>query len=228
MADDGRNPLELDAIVQRFAESAEALASVREQLQVLNELRETEEKANALLEDSAGQLARFTTAAASILKGLEDAQTRVAEVLKSGADLLDGTELKGVRETVRANAESISSVASRVDVIDSKVTELKGVGEAVRANAESISGVASHVDALDSKVAQLTGLLDALQTTLGQGIDGLNSQIKDVHADVKNPIIVKRFSEADGYYSRLRGQGRVPTLRVARRPFQRSPRRPAT
>ena len=162
MADDGRNPLELDAVARRFAESTEALASIREQLRVLTELRETEERANASLNETAGQVARFTTEAASILKGLEDAQTKVAEVLKSGADLLDGTELKGIGETVRANAESIS-------------------------------GVAGRVDSLDSKVAELTGLLDALQTTLGQGIDGLNAQIKDVHADVKTPIIVKRF-----------------------------------
>ena len=97
MADDGRNPLELDAVVRRFAESAEALASVREQLRVLTELRETEERANEGLQDAAGQVARFTAEAASILKGLEDAQTKVAEVLKSGADLLDGTELIGDR-----------------------------------------------------------------------------------------------------------------------------------
>ncbi len=193
MTDDGRNPLELDAVVRRFAESAEALASVREQLRVLTELRETEERANTSLEESAGQVARFTTTAASILKGLEDAQIKVAEVLKSGADLLDGTELKGIGETVRGNAESIAGVASRVDALDSKVTELKGIEETVKANTESISGVASRVDVIDSKVTGLTCLLDALQTALGQGIDGLNAQINDVHADVKTPKIVKRF-----------------------------------
>lgn len=162
MADDGRNPLELDAVARRFVESTEALANVREQLQVLTELRETEEKANASLQDSAGQVARFAAEAASILKGLEDAQTKVAEVLKSGADLLDGTELKGIGETVRGNAESIS-------------------------------GVASRVDSLDSKVAELTSLIDALQNMQEQGIEGLNAQLKQVNADVKTPIIVKRF-----------------------------------
>ena len=102
----------------------EALANVREQLRVLTELRETEEKANASLQDTAGQVARFTAEAASILKGLEDAQTKVAEVLKSGADLLDGTELKGIAETAKANSQSISNVDSRVDALDSKVAEL--------------------------------------------------------------------------------------------------------
>lgn len=193
MADDGRNPLELDAVVRRFAESTEALASIREQLRVLTELRETEERSSASLGETAAQVARFTNEAASILKGLEDAQTKVAEVLKIGADLLDGTELKGIGETVRGNAELISGVAGRVDALDSKITELKGIDETVKGNAESISGVSSRVDALDSKVAELTSLLDVLQTTLRQGIDGLNAQLKDVHADVKNPVIVKRF-----------------------------------
>ena len=124
MVDEGRNPLEFDAVVRRFAESVEALANVREQLRVLTELRETEEKANASLQDTAGQVARFTAEAASILKGLEDAQTKVVEVLKSGADLLDGTELKGIAETAKANSQSISNVDSRVEALDSKVAEL--------------------------------------------------------------------------------------------------------
>ena len=124
MVDEGRNPLEFDAVVRRFAESVEALANVRGQLRVLTELRETEEKANASLQDTAGQVARFTAEAASILKGLEEAQTKVAEVLKSGADLLDGTELKGIAETAKANSQSISNVDSRVDALDSKVAEL--------------------------------------------------------------------------------------------------------
>ena len=95
MADDGRNPLELDAVVRRFAESAQALADVKEQLQALSEFREAEERVNASLHETAGQVARFTGQAASILKGLEEAQAMVAAVLQSGADLLDGTELKG-------------------------------------------------------------------------------------------------------------------------------------
>ena len=162
MVDEGRNPLEFDAVVRRFAESVEALANVREQLRVLTELRETEERANASLQETAGQVARFTNEAASILKGLGDAQTKVAEVLKSGADLLDGTELKGIAETVKANSQSISGVDSRVDALDSKVTEL-------------------------------INIVGALQTTMGQGMDSLNGKIESVHADVKTPIIVKRF-----------------------------------
>ena len=162
MPDESRNPLEFDAVVRRFAESTEALANVREQLQALTELRKVEEKANASLQGSAGQVAEFTAEAARVLKGLEDAQVTVAEVLKIGADLLDGTELKGIAESVKANSQSIAAVDKRVD-------------------------------ALDSKVAELIGIVGTLQTTMEQGLDSLNAQIKDVHADVKTPKIVKRF-----------------------------------
>ena len=83
-------------------------------------------------------------------------------MLKRGADLLDGIELKGIAETVKANSQSISGVHSRADSLDSKVTELiKSVG--------------------------------ALQTRMEQDMDSLNGKIEGVHADVKSPIIVKRF-----------------------------------
>ena len=162
MPDENRNPLEFDAVVRRFAESTEALATVREQLQALAELREVEEKATASLQGSAGQVAEFAAEAARVLKGLEDAQATVAEVLKIGADLLDGTELKGIAESVKVNSQSITAVDNRVD-------------------------------ALDSKVAELISTVGTLQTTVEQGLDSLNAQIKDVHAAAIAPKIVKRF-----------------------------------
>lgn len=124
MADEKPNQLEFDVVVRSFSEAVESLANVRDQLRVLTDLRETEEKAEASLRDAAGQVARFAAEAATILKGLEDAQTKVAEVLKSGADLLDGTELKGIAETVNANSRSIAAVDGRVDALDSKVADL--------------------------------------------------------------------------------------------------------
>ena len=146
MVDEGRNPLEFDAVVRRFAESVEALANVREQLRVLTELRETEERANESLQEAAGQVARFTNEAASILKGLEDAQSKVAEVLKRGADLLDGTELKGIAETVKANSQSISGVHSRVDALDSKVAELINIVGALQTT------MGQDMDSLNGKI----------------------------------------------------------------------------
>lgn len=127
MPDEGRNPLEIDAVVRRFAESSEALANIRVQLQALTELRESEERANASLQETAGQVARFASEAAQILEALEGAQAKVAEVLKVGADLLDGTELKGIAESVKANSKATSGVDSRVEALESKVGELLGI-----------------------------------------------------------------------------------------------------
>ena len=151
MADDGRNPLELEAVVRRFAESAQALADVKEQLQVLSEFREAEERVNASLQETAGQVARFTGQAASILKGLEEAQAKVAAVLQSGADLIDGTELKGIAETVKANSQSIATVDGRIDALDAKATELLDFVGALKAalgqDMESLTGKLDRVHA---------------------------------------------------------------------------------
>ena len=124
MVDEGGNPLALDVVVRRFAESSEALANVRVQLQALTELRESEEQANASLQEAGGQVSRLAAGAASILKELEEAQARVAEVLQSGADLLDGSELRGIAETSEANSQAISGVDRRVDALEAKVAEL--------------------------------------------------------------------------------------------------------
>ena len=148
MADESRNALELDAVVRRFAESAEALANVREQLQTLKELRESEERANASLQEAAGNVSEFAVRASGILKGLEDAQATVAEVLQSGADLLDGTELKGIAETTHANAQSIAGIHSRVDALDAKVAELIDLVGALQTTVEQ--GTNSLSDRMES------------------------------------------------------------------------------
>ena len=123
MVDEGRNPLELDAVVRRFADSAAALANVRDQLRVLTELREAEEGTKQSLQDSAGEVARFSVEAASVLKGLEDALAKVAEILNVGGDLIGGAELKLITERVGANAESIARVEGHVDTLESRLGE---------------------------------------------------------------------------------------------------------
>ena len=137
MVDKNKNPLEFDAVVQQFADAAEALTKVKEQLHDLANLREAEQEANSSLQETAGQVANFAAEAAKSLKGLEDAQKKVVEVLKVGADLLDGTELKRIAESVKAHSQSISGVQSRVDALESKVTELISVADALQNTVES-------------------------------------------------------------------------------------------
>ena len=136
MPDEGRNPLELEAVVRRFAESTEALSKIRVQLQTLTELKEAEARTNASLQETARQVSQFAAVAAEILEGLEEAQTKVVDVLKVGSDLLDGTELKGIAESVNANSEAISGVDGRVEGLESKVAELIGIVGTLQATIE--------------------------------------------------------------------------------------------
>lgn len=57
-------------------------------------------------------------------------------MLKVGADLLDGTELKGITESVNANCEAISEVDGRVEGLESKVAELIGIAGTLQTTIE--------------------------------------------------------------------------------------------
>ena len=228
MADEGRNPLELDVVTRRFAESADALANVRGKLEVLAKLYDAEEKANASLQEASGQVERFVAQAAAILRGLQDAQTRVIEALKSGSDLLDGTELKGITESVNANsqaiakvgdsvrslasiasemrddfqsvaetAKAIANIGGHVTALDTSVSRLseeaKGIPEAVRANSQSIDNVGKRLTSLDARMSEVANMLASLKTTVEDRFDSLDRDITNIRADVKEPIIIKRF-----------------------------------
>ena len=162
MANENRSALEFDAVVRRFGESSEALANIRENIQVLSKLQETEEEANTSLQGAAQEIARFANEAATVLKGLEDTQAQVADVLRRGTDLINGTELREIKESLHSNAQSISSVNNRINALDSKLGEL-------------IASVA------------------ALQTSANENAEAMKQNLQNVHTDVKNPIIVKRF-----------------------------------
>ena len=228
MADESRNPLELDVVVQRFAESADTLSDVREQLQVLAKLREAEERANASLKETAQEVARFAAEAAKALKALEGAQIKASKVLKVGADILDGTELKAVSEETKANsqaiakvgdsvrslasiasemrddiqsvaetAKAIATIGGHVTALDTLVSglseEAKGIPEAVRANSQSIDNIDKRLTSLDARISEVANMLASLKTTVEDRFDSLDRDITNIRADVKEPIIIKRF-----------------------------------
>ena len=251
MADENRNPLELDVVVRRFAESSDALSNVREQLQVLTKLGEAEERVNANLNWTAGQFERFAQEAAGVLRGLkesrtkaakdadgmlsalQEAQSKLTDALSAATDLLDGTELKSISDTVarvaermdalesnsatlsgkvdeqlegmtkavEANLKAVASLDRRIGEVERRVLELpgkvgeelQGVAKAVRANSQSIADVGNHVAILDARVSDLTNLITTLVTGVEERIGNLDEKIERVHADVKEPIIVKRF-----------------------------------
>ncbi len=205
MPDESRQALELDAVGRRFAESTEALSSIREHLRVLAELRQSEETSNARLQEASEYVKGFVAEAAKVLQEMEAAQGKVVEVLKAGADLLDGTELRGIAESVKSNSESLSGVNARVDGLEASLDRLNGmVGEFRAAVEERMVDVAGDIRGLrqelremresEAKAAMETAsALVTLQNGVDQGIERLDDGIRSVQADVKTPIIVKRF-----------------------------------
>ena len=198
MTTENRSPLELDVVARRFAESADALSDVREQLQILTELRETEEEVNASLGETARQVASFVTEAEKALKGLEEAQVRAAEVLKAGADLLDGTELKSISELAQANSQAIDRVDKRIEGLNEMVTalpgQLKGMADETKASAEVINQVEKGVGSLNEMVTALPGQITGVEE-VAQGnssaiynVDGQVSAIDAKMAGVTDRI----------------------------------------
>ena len=153
MPNENTKSLELDAVIQRFAESADTLALLREQLQDLKRLREAEMKANDSLQEASGQVSGFATEAARILFALEDALGTATEVLRVGSALLDGTELKTIADTVSANSESISGVQGRVDTLQASVTELTDLVRTLQNTVEQgIQDLKDHIQRVHDDV----------------------------------------------------------------------------
>ncbi len=207
MTTENRSPLELDVVVQRFAESADALSNVREQLRILTKLREAEEEAKASIAKTAEQIERFVGEAAKALKGLQQAQTRASEVLAAGADLLDGTELKTISEVMQADSQTINRIDKRTESLNEMVTALPGqikrLEDIVKGNASAISRIDGQVSALDTK---MSGVADEIRqisemtlansqaiSAIDSRFDDLESQLSEILAASKEPKIVKRF-----------------------------------
>ena len=205
MADEDQNPLELDVVARRFAESADALESVRRSLKTLAELQTDEERSRTELRNATSQVYGFVEEAAAAVRGLEEsratvardtagmlkalqeAQQKMTEALSAATDLLDGTELKGITESVKANSEAISTIGEGVNVLESKVSEMpdkvnveiKRVAEFVEANAKAISRVVDRVEALEGKVER--------------DMAELKEKMEMVHAAAKTPLIKRLF-----------------------------------
>lgn len=212
MTTEGRTPLDLDAVVKRFAESAEALAGVKMQLEELEKLRENEEQANASLQDAANKVGQFAIDASNILASLEDVQMKAAKVLEAGADLIHATELKEIAETTKANSQSIMGVQERINVVDSKVDEsasnlaILQVGmeqthrafnerlDAVHTDVkEPIIGVHERVSATEAKLLEVINTLVTHQARTEQGYSTLNERLDAIHTEARMSIIKRLF-----------------------------------
>lgn len=140
MSEEPNNGLKLDDISRRFADSEQSLREAREQLQRLTAAREASERSAASLQESAQAVSSFASSVASLLQELETAQAQTREVLSAGARFLDGSEVKELKETVRAFGERLDQMEQRFLAVEN-----------VRAQADQLQAE------LDRRTAVLSG-----------------------------------------------------------------------
>jgi len=132
-------------------------------------MRESEEKNAASLVDAANQISGFVNAATSAMDELKSAQQKVVEILKNASDILDGTELKTISGSVDEVSKKINSIEERNAASDTTIKNLT------------------------SKVEQIASTLASLEEYTATSSGAFMKKIEEMHQDVKNPIIVKKF-----------------------------------
>ena len=105
------NSLDLDVVAKKFAEAEESLIKVKSHLDSISELKQLEENNSKSLVDAANQVSDFVKSASTAIEELNSAQQKVAEILKSASDILDGTDLKEI-------IDSLGNVSKKVDLIE--------------------------------------------------------------------------------------------------------------
>ena len=100
-------------------------------------------------------------------------------------------------QSVAETAKAIANIGGHVTALDTSVSRLseeaKGIPEAVRANSQSIDNVGKRLTSLDARMSEVANMLASLKTTVEDRFDSLDRDITNIRADVKEPIIIKRF-----------------------------------
>lgn len=155
--------LSLDEVAARFAEAERLLLAVRDELKKLADLRVRQEKATESLSEASARIASFAIAAGERTGELAQAQRQVAEIMRAGAKVLDGTELKAIRGEIGALSET-----------------QRAAGEA---NGARLNVLEARIAALEEHVIE----------TVSKRFDAVEREIGAVHERVKRSIFGRLF-----------------------------------
>lgn len=124
--------LALDEVVQRFANSAQALEAARQKLHALAEAETTQAAAAQGLQEASAKTAHFTETASQLIAQAEETQQLAREVLQAGAGLIDGTDLKTLQSALASTTSAVSDGFARIEQLigdiharDQKIAELE-------------------------------------------------------------------------------------------------------
>jgi hypothetical protein len=124
--------LALDDVVQRFADSAQALDTARQKLHALAEAEATHAAAAHGLEEASAKTAQFTEVASQLIAQAQETQQLAREVLQAGAGLIDGTDLRTLQSGLASTTSAVSDGFTRMEQLigdirarDQRIAELE-------------------------------------------------------------------------------------------------------
>jgi hypothetical protein len=112
---DNDGSIGLEEVAERFEESTLALSKTKAQLDELAALQETKISAAASIEEASNRLSMLTVAATDMVESLSLAQQAATKAFSSIEQVVDGTELRQVREKVDAVATSLDASAKMLN-----------------------------------------------------------------------------------------------------------------
>jgi hypothetical protein len=115
--------LALEDVVRRFADSEEALTRAREKLEALTALEQTQAEATQGLQEASNSTKELVAAARQLILEAEETHQTARAVLEAGAGLIDGTDLKELRDGVAWTATAVKDGFERVEKLVGEVQE---------------------------------------------------------------------------------------------------------
>jgi hypothetical protein len=152
MSEQENGTLSLDEVARRFAESEQALGKAREKLEALASAEVTQAAASRSLQETSTATKELVAAARTLILEAEETQQTARAVLQAGAGLIDGTDLKELREGVTWTATTVQEGFERIERL------LGEVRERDQRIAELETELARRTDALSSRQRKKLGL----------------------------------------------------------------------
>lgn len=118
MNDQTNGALSLDDVSRRFADSEEALEQARQKLERLAHAEQLASVASGQLEQTAALVGDYARAAGQLVGELAETQRQAREVLEAGVRLLDGGELRELKDGVEVLRQSQEELMTRVGDVD--------------------------------------------------------------------------------------------------------------
>ncbi len=124
---DNDGSIGLEEVAERFEESTLALSKTKAQLDELAALQATKISASASIEEASTRLSALTVSATEMVDSLSLAQQAATKAFSSIEAVVDGTELRQVRERVDGVAGSLEASAKllneRLDKLEANVNK---------------------------------------------------------------------------------------------------------